>query len=462
MTKSKQTTGVSSIISSIKREKDAKRASVDSHIITNKQQTESNGLGSTKKRSREVSKKKVERSVNDYFHTVETKKPAATFPKIRSLRKAQAAEMREAPDPSEDESLYPNDKGTKITKKQMADSSNQPRLKKSKKERDDDVLSSPSDEDVLSGFSDLEDNVAATLAKIKKAREKQDAAIATQSTPDRPKTIEPEEEEEESWEAVKERLRRAPTRNQMIAQQKEREDDGKNDIKFLPVDYNDAFTLDVREKKVRRQVNQHAESQGWPILTREGITEKIETSFQEIYDDHILPLLKEGGGKDNVFYKDITGYFSSPAAQGASNSALLMYLGSRKYSTGYYTELFSHQLSKYMTDSGIAQDFEDHVKSNQSLNELIIRSGLLFHFQTAICIPETVIRLIMDDRKVSYEEADQIRLRSAEFGIVVAEKIKNDERVDSSDSEREETDDDSGSASDESENESGSSESEDD
>ena len=118
-----------------------------------------------------------------------------------------------------------------------------------------------------------------------------------------------------------------------------------------------------------------------------------------------------------------------------------------------------------MTDTGIAQDFEDHVKSNKFLNDLILRSGLLFHFQTAICIPETVIRLIMNDRNVSYEEADQIRLRSAEFGIVVAEKIRSDERVDSSDSdsERDESSDGNESASeDESENESGCSESEDD
>lgn len=455
ITKSKQMTNVSSFISSVKRESDTKRASVDSHIITNKRQTESNGLGAKKKRCHEVSEGKVDGSTLNHL------KPVTGYSKNRKNRQAHLTNM--IPSSNTPDDFYPKGKSTKNAKKQIADTSNEPRFKNSKNKRDDDVLSSPSDDDVLSGFSDFEDNVAATFEKIKKAREKQDAAIVTQSVPDRPTTIEPEEESEEDWEAIKERLRMAPTRNEMIAQQKEREDDGKNDIEFLPVDYDDAFTLDVRERKVRRQVNQHAESQGWPFLTREVITEKIETSFQEIYDGHILPLLKEGGGKDNVFYKDITDYFSSPAAQGASNSALLMYLGRRKYTTGYYTELFSHQLNKHMTDSGIAQDFEDHVKDNQFLNELIIRSGLLFHFQTAICIPETVIRLIMDDRKISYEEADQIRLRSAEFGIVVAEKIKDDERVDSSDSEREESDDDSESASEnESEDESGISGSEDD
>lgn len=448
MTKSTQTGGFPAFFSSIEKEKDARRARANSHIITDKRSTESNGLGATKRRSQAASKGKVDGSITEHFPKTEREKPIKTFSKRRAQRLANTTmKDKVASDPEDDDALF--------AKRRKTDSLGPDGAKKSKL----------SDEDELSGFSDLEDNdVAATLEKIKKARERQDAVVVTRSTPD-PVKIEPEEEEEEDWETIKARLRMAPTRNEMIAQQKEREDDGKNDIEFLPVGYNDAFTLDVREKKVRRQVNQHAEAQGWPFFTREGITKKIETNFQEIYDDHILPLLKKGGGEDNAFFKDITGYFASPAAQGASNSTLLMYLGSRKYTTGYYTELFAHQLNKHMTDTGIAQDFEDHVKSNKFLNDLILRSGLLFHFQTAICIPETVIRLIMNDRNVSYEEADQIRLRSAEFGIVVAEKIRSDERVDSSDSdsERDESSDGNESASeDESENESGCSESEDD
>lgn len=288
-------------------------------------------------------------------------------------------------------------------------------------------------------FDEEEDNVAEkTRLRLQKARanhrkrqkkaqkefEREKKEVHREEEPE----VSPEEkarlEHLKNLEEMRESFKKVPTRAEWLTKEVEDVDDGKNDIEFTPVGYNDAYKLDLRRKKVARQVRQHAVKQKWPVLTRDKIIEQITAQFPKIFKQHIAPMLKKKAEK-NKFYTEITTKLKSQG--GASNSTLLMYLGTRMYSQGYFSEVLSSELAKFMRDSGIGGEFEQLIKENKELNEIVAPSNL-FHFQTAICVPETAIRMIMSDLDMTYAEADAVRLRSAEWGILLAKDIADEER----------------------------------
>ncbi|KAG5356387.1 hypothetical protein CJU89_6117 [Yarrowia sp. B02] len=413
-------TGVDSVYQKLKGEELAKTANIESSrhpqavSLRHKQKT-----------------KKVDAPINNFFHKVDKKKPQG-FSRNRKERKENQSRKTA--------STAAKRKSTKHTD---SESDSDLEAKQKKKKMDFDLSDISSDgisdddgaddkqilslQDLLAKAEALKKEQLDETEEEKQAREEREKE--QRETREKQEKARLKAKKDAAWRDMQNRMKRAPTRNEMLNRKQEQEDDGANDIDFKPVGYSDPFTLDLRETKVRRQVHQHAEKQGWPTLDRDAIVRKIDACFPSIYEKHILPLLENGGDESHAFYKAFTDYVGSAGRSGISNSTLLMYLGSRMYTTGYYSGEFPRHLGRYIVEHGVAQDIEKHVRANKAWEKTILRPGLLFHFQTAICVPEVVIRLIMDDMDVSYEEADQIRLRSAEYGTLVAEKIKEAERA---------------------------------
>lgn len=246
------------------------------------------------------------------------------------------------------------------------------------------------------------------LESIGRVMEEQDALMERDEAVQRERQI---KRQEASTLRMEEELRSGPSVVGAPKSSYESEDDGLNDIEFEKTGPKDRFTLNLKSKKVQRQVREYAKKQKWPKVSKEMIALRLEARYPEIFADYILPTLDKR--YESVYFEDILKVLQKRQ----EDMQVLMHLGSRQYTTGYYSDMLTEGINDYMEKSGLNKKIEEAITSNKELSWL--PPGSIFSLKIAICVPETAIRLMMEDLDVTYEEADNIRAQSAEWGKLV-------------------------------------------